>query len=354
MIRGGSVRPPVDSDKDAIRRLHAAAVDHRRAQAERALRPFEERLLAQIAEGWEVEPELFEPRLEAVLPRTDGERLFRYAALHWSVPVSSGYGRRLRFLVRDGHNGRLVGLIGLCDPVISMRARDDWIGWLPKRRVAALRHLMDAYVLGAVPPYSQLLCGKLIALLAASDPVRHAFRRKYAGSVARISGRRFDGRLAMVTTMSALGRSSVYNRLTFRGAPVFFSVGVSAGTGEFQFANGLYSLMATYAARHCQPTYRRAEWGTGFRNRREVVRKCLREAGLTAAWGHHGVSREIFAIPLARNTCEFLQGKHSRLNWFGYHVDDLTEWFKARWMLARATRDSSFRSFRRADYRLWP
>ena len=39
-----------------------------------------------------------------------------------------------------------------------------------------LRNVMDAFVLGAVPPYRELLCGKLVAMLAASDEVRDAFR----------------------------------------------------------------------------------------------------------------------------------------------------------------------------------
>jgi hypothetical protein len=68
------------------------------------------------------------PRLVEVLRDSDDELLFRYASLHWSIPTSSGYGRRLRFLVEDAHNGKLIGLFGLCDPVFSVAARDAWWG----------------------------------------------------------------------------------------------------------------------------------------------------------------------------------------------------------------------------------
>jgi hypothetical protein len=37
---------------------------------------------------------------------------------------------------------------------------------------------MDAFVLGAVPPYSMLLGSKLVALLATTEEVARAFKRK--------------------------------------------------------------------------------------------------------------------------------------------------------------------------------
>ena len=61
--------------------------------------------------------------------------------------------------------------------------RDCWIGWTKEDRQERLHHVMDAFVLGAVPPYSHLLCGKLVAMLAASNQVRDAFHGKYAGQV---------------------------------------------------------------------------------------------------------------------------------------------------------------------------
>jgi hypothetical protein len=103
-----------------------------------------------------------------VKPKSDDELLFRYACAHWSIPVSSGYGRRLRFLVKDESNGKLIGLFGLGDPVYSMRARDEWIKWDSSAKKERLYNVMDAYVLGAVPPYASLLCGKLVAMLVLS------------------------------------------------------------------------------------------------------------------------------------------------------------------------------------------
>ena len=49
-----------------------------------------------------------EPRLHLVEPDTIESKLFRYACLHWSIPVSDGYGRRLRVLILDGNNDKLI------------------------------------------------------------------------------------------------------------------------------------------------------------------------------------------------------------------------------------------------------
>ena len=77
------------------------------------------------------------------------------ASLTWSVPVSNGFGRRLRYLVWDESNGKLMGLIAIGDPVFNLAARDKLIGWTSKDRNSRLVNIMDAYVLGAIPPYNQ-------------------------------------------------------------------------------------------------------------------------------------------------------------------------------------------------------
>jgi hypothetical protein len=288
-----------------------------------------------------------------VLPDSQDELLFRYVSLHWSIPVSSGYGRRLRFLVIDEQNEKLVGLIGLGDPVFSLSAREEWIGWDREARRERLNHVVEAFVLGAVPPYSSLLCGKLVAMLAASDEVRLAFKKKYENQQSLISGRKLDGRLALITTTSALGRSSVYNRLRYRDRLLYRSVGFTRGCGEFHFSDGLYGAISKYAERYCEPTAKLENWGTGFRNRREVVRKCLAKVGLSTAWLYHGIQREIFVVPLARNAREFLRGEQSRLKWYDDCARDLFSWFRERWLLPRAARDERYREFVPSSYRLW-
>ena len=354
VVTDGTVRLPAGLSKDKIRALHRTAVQHRIDRSKGGLFRKERHLIKRIASGHEIVPSRILPRLIEVLPNSDEELLFRYASLHWSIPVSSGYGRRLRFLVVDDHNGKLMGLIGLGDPVYSLAPRDQWVGWTRTDRSQRLRNVMDAFVLGAVPPYSFLLCGKLVAMLAASNTVRTVFQQKYEGTHSIIRKRVHDGRLVLVTTASALGRSSVYNRLRFANRLLFRRVGFTKGSGDFHFANGLYHTLAAFAKQHCTPTAKQTLWGKGFRNRREVVKKCLPLLGISSDWLYHGIQRELFVVPLAHNTKEFLCGEHDTLMWYDQSEAEIFEYFRDRWMLPRSTRDTRFTQWSAEDWQLWP
>jgi hypothetical protein len=323
-------------------------------RSEDGLRRHEDRLLLRVANGTEVDVTAVRPRLVRVQPETENELLFRYLRLHWSIPVSAGYGRRLRFLVFDDHNDKVIGLIGLGDPVYGLGPRDEWIGWTREEKRKRLQCVMDAFVLGAVPPYSDLLCGKLVAMLVASDEIRRAFYRKYGGRSSRIAQERLDARLALVTTTSALGRSSVYNRVRFSGESLFISIGFTKGSGEFHFSNGLYGDLWKYATRWCVSTGKHEQWGDGFRNRREMIRRCLAKIGLSRELVYHGVQREIYVVPTASNSRAFLCGRDDRLQWRTASVEELFKSFRERWLLPRAERDQRYLSFERESYRLWP
>ena len=195
--------------KDAIRQIHRF---HREA-AQQRIRSGVGRQdstyswkRSPMATRWirrSIRPELVEARSDA---RTGD--LFRFASLLWSIPVSQGYGRRLRYLVKDRANGKLIGIFALGDPVFNLRVRDEWIGWNQADRRERLVNLMDAYVVGAVPPYADLLGGKLVASLIASEEVGNKFQERYGGREGLISGKHKQARLTLVTVTSALGRSS--------------------------------------------------------------------------------------------------------------------------------------------------
>lgn len=192
-VNKGKICPPESLDKQKLRDLHASVVKHRVENAKDKLSRHESKLLSRLASGQKIIPNQISPYLVEVQPESENELLFRYVSLHWSIPISSGYGRRLRFLVIDKQNEKLIGIIGLGDPVFSLAARDKRIGWSPEDRRSRLRHVMDAFVLGAVPPYSFLLCGKLVAMLVASNEIRYAFKKKYEGDSSLIKRKPFDG-----------------------------------------------------------------------------------------------------------------------------------------------------------------
>jgi hypothetical protein len=352
-VREGHIITPKNPTKESYRKLHKLAVEKKLSTAEPYIRTHENRLIKYIANGDEIDVHKISPKIVLVKPNTEDALLFRYAYLHWSIPVSAGYGRRLRFLVFDRSNNKLIGLFGLGDPVFSLKARDNWIDWDIEMKKERLFHVMDSYVLGAIPPYNQLLCGKLVAMLALSNEVRKVFYKKYLNHVSLIKKKKRVPYLVMLTTTSALGRSSLYNRISVKGFKFWNNVGFTQGSGEFHFSNGIYENLRSFAERYCEPTAKQSIWGTGYRNKREVVKKCLQKIGLNTDLLYHGIKREIVAAPLGKNALRFLRGETSRPSFYDWKADYLANEFLNRWLFSRAMRDSSYLEFEREQYRLW-
>jgi hypothetical protein len=353
-INNGLLEYPINATKDDFRHMNELAVAYRIERSEPSLRRHEKFLIEYIANGMDVIPDQIRPKLVNVKSGTEEELLFRYASLHWSIPVSSGYGRRLRFLIMDQSNNKLIGLLGLGDPVYSIGKRDKFINWDSDAKKEYLYHIMDAHILGAVPPYSTLLCGKLIALLALSNEVRTIFQQKYDNNESIIRRKHRQAWLVLLTTTSALGRSSIYNRIKLGGYAFWRSVGFTQSSGEFQFSNGIYKRIKAYAEANCKPTAKQNSWGKGFRSKREVIKKCLSAIGLSSKLLYHGIQREIFLAPLASNATQFLRGEVNSPQFFDWPAEELSRKFIDRWLLPRAERVPQYRSFYREAYRIWP
>ncbi len=162
------------------------------------------------------------------------------------VPVSNGFGRRLRYLVWDRGNDKLMGIVAIGDPVFNLKARDDLFTWGVDDRAERLVNVLDAYVLGAIPPYNMILGGKLVSCLIRSREVRDDFKKRYGQSRGIISGKKKNAQLVVVTTSSSLGRSSVYNRLKLGGQSYFRSIGFTQGWGHFHVPDPLFAELRDY------------------------------------------------------------------------------------------------------------
>lgn len=337
---------PEQLTKQRVRDLHAA---HRLDQLNKE-QPFVKEngydLVKYFASGQELQPELIEPELVEVIAGTIEADLFRFATLLWSVPVSRGFGRRLRFLVKDRQNGKLIGLFALGDPVFNLTARDKWVGWTHEDRSERLVHVMDAYVAGAVPPYAQLISGKLIAALMTSSEVIEAHRRKYVGKQSLISGEVKRAKLVLITTTSALGRSSLYNRLIIPGAPQFAKIGTTKGFGHFHLSGPIFELMRTYLKQKGHTYASGNRFGMGPNWRLRVARAALEDVGLNGDLVlKHGIPREVYAAPLAENWKEVLLGQQSKIRTRVLSAKEITNFCLNRWIIPRSIRDKSFKTF---------
>lgn len=353
VTREGKIEPPDVSTKDTIRQLHGRHRTERLKSEREWIRSKSQKLLGHFANSEEVRVDKMRPVIEEVVTGKETGDLFRFASLLWSVPVSKGYGRRLRFLVRDDANGKLIGLIGLGDPVFNLRTRDEWIGWDVRAREKRLCNVMDAFVLGAVQPYSAILGGKLVAALVASKEINAHFQKKYSGRVGIISEKRRVARLVLVTTTSSLGRSSVYNRLKVNGNLLFQPIGYTQGFGHFQFPERTFDLMIEVlkerAHPYVDPELQGYRYGGGPNWRFRVIRAALEELGLRQQLLQHGISREVYAIPLATNWRQFLLGQQKRAKFDLFTVEEISTYCLDRWMKPRAARNGFENGFSRED-----
>lgn len=338
---------PPESTKACVRLMHLAQKNER-IEAETPFIGREWPLLRKyFADGRNVRPEAISPRLELVAADTWQSRLFRLASLTWSVPVSQGYGRRMRFLVWDDSNDKLIGLIGLGDPVFNLRVRDEWIGWTVEDRRERLVDVLDAYVLGALPPYNMLLGGKLLATLIRTRELVDAFRARYSKTQGIISGKKKRPELCLVTTTSALGKSSVYNRLALNGAPIFSPIGYTSGWGHFHIPDDLFSLIREYLSGIGDEYANNHRFGDGPNWKLRAVRKTLSVIGMDPDLLRHGIAREVFACPLAKNAKAVLAGNAKRANFADLpSLEEAALAARERWVIPRAERRPEFRVWR--------
>lgn len=343
----GNLQAPADT-KAAVRFLHRLQRIERLRENDAFLRRRAAGLLSNFADGSEIHPQTIEACLELVDADTVQSELFRMASLLWSVPVSQGYGRRMRFLVWDVSNGKLIGLIALGDPPFNQAARDAAIEWSSTDREERLVHLMDAFILGAVPPYNKVLGGKLVASLVRSQEVVRTFHSRYRRSVGLISNKTKRPSLAAVTTSSALGRSSVYNRLHLAGRKYFEPLGFTGGWGHFHVPRDLFDDMRRYLALHGHNYPRSYEFGDGPNWRLRTIRAALDLLGFQADLLRHGVNREVFVSWIADNALEILRGTSRRASYGSLlEASAVSRLARERWMIPRSLRDTSYLNWSR-------
>lgn len=341
----------VPKDKEYYRKVHSEATKYMIRKNKRLIQKYDEDFIKKyVVNGKDLDVQNIDPKLVKVT-KEEQSNLFRWIKLHWSIPISAGYGRRLRYILYDKNNNAVIGIIGLSDPVFGLMDRDEFIGWNYQTKKARLKHVMDAFVLGAIPPYSMILGGKLVATSLMSSKIRKDFSNQYKGSVSVISGKVFNGKLAAITTASALGKSSIYDRIKIPNNSAFLHIGWSKGSGEFHFTNGLYEEMFKLASNKVKWT-KNPLWGSGTRNRRVVVQQALRMMDLPSKLIYHNIPRELFMVPLGSNTMNFLQGKASRIGYYTISTADLFKYSMDRWVIPRSRRRNEYLSFDKDSFSL--
>lgn len=323
--------------KDLYRDMHRW---HRQRELDRSrawIRQAYTRYGSFFACGSTIDPLQVQPELVAVEKGFTGD-LFRLARYTWELPYSKGYGRRLRFLLWDRHHDKLMGIIGLQSPPIDLAQRDQHYQIPKEKKVEIINQTMDAFALGALPPYSGFLAGKLAVMAAASREVRLAYEQKYQGTRSKLSRQILPARLVAITTFSAFGRSSIYNRVAAgkngqgQNNRLTISLGLSSGWGTYHFSDELYRELKDFI-HYVNPELQLTGFGTGPQIKRTVITLALRALDLPASFAQHGIPRELFVIPHIANLADFLGGKTVEPLYNDLPFAELVEYWRERYLL---------------------
>lgn len=341
---------PPRVDKQTIRRMHSHQKSKKLEQNEEFIKKNYHLLAQALAEGRELEPEKIDLCLRPVTSGRIEAKLFRMAGLTWSVPVSNGFGRRIRYLIWDQYHDRLAGVAALGDPVFNLSVRDNEIGWDVDGRTDRLCNVLDAYVLGALPPYNQLLCGKAIACMLRSREVYSEFKYRYGKKRGLISGKKKKPKLLAFTTSSSMGRSSLYNRLRLDNENYLRAIGYTKGWGHFHVPEDLFFELREYLRSIDHPYEKRYEFGEGPNWRMRTIKAAFSALGIQQNLLHHGIQRQVFIGYFANNAKAVLNGECSSPDLTSLRsTSEILDLAKDRWIVPRAARKPEFANWKKSD-----
>lgn len=252
--------------------------------------------------------------------------------------------------------------LALKDPAATKSIR-----WIIRRakseRVGAI--IADLSVCGALPPYSALAAGKLVAMLASGPTVLNSYIERYSRPseiASSIAGRPIvkDARLAYIGTTSLYGSgSSQYNRLFWpasvlggdaAGRAGYFRIGMSRSYGTSQFSGVTVASLMRLAEVFEGTSRVNSIFGEGVNPRMRKVRSGLDVLGWPGdALLKHGRQRIVYGCPLVSNLADFAIGIDRDPDYLlDPSIQDdatrLTDWWFERWAAKRASQASVLES----------
>ncbi len=298
-------------------------------------------------DGKDIDPYKISLELREVLSGSLEEILFRWWNLiWWSIPYQHAYGRQMRFLLWDVTHDMPFGLILLQSPVLKMSVRDRYLE-IPKEELDLwVNKSMHAQRVGALPPYNEILGGKMVALALTANEIRETYRKKYNSSKTILKGRIIEPDLLFITTTSAFGRSSLYNRLKYNGEIVAECLGYTKGSGTFHIPEALYLEILEFLAKKGVDTSR--GYGHGPSRKLKLISIAFRYLNIRY-YEYHGIQREFYLFPLVKNLKEVIEKKEKPI-YINRPFNKLVDYWKKRWAIPRAERKLKWKKFKAEQF----
>lgn len=232
--------------------------------------------------------------------------------------------------------------------------------------------LMELNVCGAIPPYNEILGGKLVALLATSPQVVHDYKTRYENKASEIASRLKGQPVCRPAELVYVGTTSLYyvgssqyNRLKIPGEVfgsdfdvVWKRLGMTIGFGTMHISKAT-TLSLTEAT---SDGFNRINhvFGEGASPKMRLLTMAIREL-LEATnedskdFSKHAMSRIVYGACLAANTSDYLLGKADRPH---YYTDmkqykagtqKIIDYWSERWLSSRLNYEPIYERIRAFD-----
>jgi hypothetical protein len=218
--------------------------------------------------------------------------------------------------------------------------------------------MADITVCGAVAPYTPILGGKLVSMLAASPEVITVYRDKYKKQESEIAssmaGRPIvrPSELVFFGTTSLYGvGSSQYNRLWMPASLLggrqnerfeFRELGKSEAYGTSHFSTNTVEALVSLVQQSSNGQRVNSIFGEGVSPKLRKIRDGLDALNFPAdSLLQHGRQRIVYGVPVVRNLREFLLGMDDKPEYL-FDLENprastaaIAQWWKERWLSNR-------------------
>lgn len=229
--------------------------------------------------------------------------------------------------------------------------------------------LMELNVCGAIPPYNEILGGKLVALLATSPQVVHDYKERYADKASEIASRLKGAPVCRPADLVYVGTTSLYyvgssqyNRLKIPGKVfntdfdiVWKQLGMTIGFGTMHISKAT-TMSLTEAT---SDGFNRINhvFGEGASPKMRLLTMSIRELLESTNedskdFSKHAMSRIVYGACLAENTFDYLMGKDAEPRYYTDMSDyiagtqKIVDFWRNRWLKSRLNYEPIYQRIR--------
>ena len=230
--------------------------------------------------------------LEPIVEHTEDNRnwtLLRQSIS--SMEFVANPGRNVKFFVKDKKTDKYLGVICLGSDVVSIKVRDEFIGWTKENKLddGKLNHTaIGTSIIATQPLGYNFLGGKLISALVTCSTIRDKWKELY------------DQTLVGITTTALYGVHSQYN-----GIPHWKTLGETAGQINLKPDDDVYLVWNQWLKDNHPEEHHKAVNATGPKN--NVINRIFKHLGMKAKHYQHGFKRGVYFADIYENGKEFFR-----------------------------------------------